>query len=284
MKKTFLGMMVWILGCVSLPAQEVEKFQEVIAIGMAMPPVTLQGELAKRSAFVAAVADALAKGLQEIQGKRLSKGRTAEGEEAGASVESWWEGSFPGGLLVKSKKTIQKAAVIKSSTVLSLPEKLYGKSLVVEIINGKLVKPAPGEISLPQLKKTLQANGIIVEKEEYDSAGGCTVTLFFKQNHPPTVEVIAVVGKTPLTKVKVKATDRGGGVKDVRLYFDGKLVEGAPVKFKVVGKVRTGQVVQKEFTVGLTTGYHELQAVAVSDDGFDGPPASLNVEYPDKKK
>ncbi len=71
-------------------------------------------------------------------------------------------------------------------------------------------------------------------------------------------------------EVTVAATDQGGGVDEVRLYHDGKLVSPETRGVKKTGARRT-------FRVGLLAGINELKAVALSSERVESRPAVIKI-------
>jgi len=71
-------------------------------------------------------------------------------------------------------------------------------------------------------------------------------------------------------EVVVQATDRGGGIDEIRLYQEGKAVGGGERGVRITGS-------QRSFQVTLAAGQNKLRAVALSRERIEGPPAELTV-------
>lgn len=103
---------------------------------------------------------------------------------------------------------------------------------------------------------------------------------------PPLVEItypedMAKVNKKELT-ITVKVTDLGGGIDEIRLYLNGKLVETTQRGFlkaeqKVIEKVKT-------FTISLANGENIIKATAFSNQRTESIADEVTVFYEGAKK
>jgi hypothetical protein len=96
---------------------------------------------------------------------------------------------------------------------------------------------------------------------------------------PPLVTILSPKAgetiNTPTVEIVVQATDTGGGVQDIRLYLQGKLVGGGE---RGIGGVReSGKVVTQKFTVTLASGQNTLRATAYSTDNVEAKPFEVVV-------
>lgn len=73
-----------------------------------------------------------------------------------------------------------------------------------------------------------------------------------------------------VVEVVVQATDRGGGIDEIRLYQEGKAVGGGERGVKTSGS-------QRSFQVALAAGQNKLRAVALSRERIEGAAAGLTV-------
>ena len=77
--------------------------------------------------------------------------------------------------------------------------------------------------------------------------------------------------------VTVKATDQGGGIDEIRLYHNGKLVNATQRGYKVVP--RKGDVKSKSFTLTLVNGENRIKATAFSSQRTESKPDEIIVNY-----
>lgn len=106
---------------------------------------------------------------------------------------------------------------------------------------------------------------------------------FTKPIHlPPHVSFVTAPGavKDETVEVEIAVKDQGGGVKDVSLFHNGKLVSG--LTRGVQKKAQAGE--RRTFTVTLLPGDNELRAVATNDDGTESTPALIVMTYEAKAK
>jgi WD40 repeat protein len=93
---------------------------------------------------------------------------------------------------------------------------------------------------------------------------------------PPSVRIVSPFNNTTLTneqqKITVKATDLGGGIDEVRLYHNGKHLDGTTRGFKSTGQ-------NHEFTVTLTNGENRIKATAFNSQRTESIPDEIVVHY-----
>ena len=97
---------------------------------------------------------------------------------------------------------------------------------------------------------------------------------------PPTVKILSPTTndkfKTDQVEVVVEATDQGGGIDEIRLYQNGKLVSEDQRGMRLVQKV--GEKVTKKYSILLVSGTNELKATAFNTDRTEAIPTSVNIE------
>lgn len=121
----------------------------------------------------------------------------------------------------------------------------------------------------PRLARQLLARGAEGEKERSAAA-----VAQLEIRPPPRVRIVSPANGAELQsdqlEVKVEAQDQGAGVEEIRLYVDGKLLEGDGRGLKKAGVSRT-------FTVSLAPGTTELKAIAVDTARSESAPAVITV-------
>lgn len=75
-------------------------------------------------------------------------------------------------------------------------------------------------------------------------------------------------------RLRVLAQDQGGGVDEVRLYLNGKLVQAHPAR----ALRRLGQQVEGQWDVKLEPGPNRLRALALGSDRTESAPAELTLQ------
>jgi len=97
---------------------------------------------------------------------------------------------------------------------------------------------------------------------------------------PPTVKILSPTTndkfKTDQVEVVIEATDQGGGVDEIRLYQNGKLVSEDQRGMRLVQK--TGEKVTKKYSILLVSGTNELKATAFNTDRTEAIPTTVNIE------
>lgn len=123
----------------------------------------------------------------------------------------------------------------------------------------------------PNLGARLLAGEDLSDKE--------SITSNFKL--PPLVEILSPSNNfkslSKTVTVKVSAQDQGGGVDEIRLYHNGKMVETTQRGFKFVGET-------KEFTITLINGANKIKATAYNTDRTEALPDQVVVHYEGAKK
>ena len=99
---------------------------------------------------------------------------------------------------------------------------------------------------------------------------------------PPKVEIVPpddLKGKTrAILKVRVKARDQGGGIEDVRLYRNGKLVGKNELVNSRNVKNNDGSLgIINEYEVKLNPGENILSAIAINNEHLESHPSSFKV-------
>jgi WD40 repeat protein len=85
-----------------------------------------------------------------------------------------------------------------------------------------------------------------------------------------------IMSEKETIKVKVEAVDQGGGVEEIKLFQNGKLVyRSAPFQ----KKTQEGESVTIETEVTLIEGMNDLTVVAVSSQRTESPPDMLRLAY-----
>lgn len=97
---------------------------------------------------------------------------------------------------------------------------------------------------------------------------------------PPKVTIISpTINNKFLTdevNVIIEATDQGGGIDEIRLYQNGKLVSEEQRGMKPISKV--GETLTKQYTISLLSGNNELKATAFNNDRTESTPFAVNIE------
>ncbi len=97
---------------------------------------------------------------------------------------------------------------------------------------------------------------------------------------PPKVKIVSPTTndrfQTEEVEVVVEASDQGGGVDEIRLYQNGKLVSEEQRGMKLVSQV--GEKVTKRYKISLLSGNNEFKATAFNRDRTEAIPYSVNIE------
>jgi WD40 repeat protein len=126
----------------------------------------------------------------------------------------------------------------------SLYENYYTPKLLSKIVNNELLESATAKVSVLKPIPTIQ----IVSPENNSTVNQEQV------------------------KITVKATDMGGGIDEIRLYHNGKLLDGTSRGFRSVGQ-------NHEFTVTLTDGENRIKATAFNSQRTESIPDEILVNY-----
>lgn len=97
---------------------------------------------------------------------------------------------------------------------------------------------------------------------------------------PPRVRIVSPTindkFSTDEVNVVIEATDQGGGIDEIRLYQNGKLVSEEQRGMKPA--LRVGETLTKQYTISLLSGNNELKATAFNNDRTESTPFTLNIE------
>lgn len=103
---------------------------------------------------------------------------------------------------------------------------------------------------------------------------------------PPLVKIMSPANNSKAQKdevnVVVKATGQGGGIDEIRLYLNGKLVKTTQRGFIPLDKVK--ETIVQEFKVPLMPGTNEFTAIALSNQRIESNPQYTTVFYAGAKK
>jgi WD40 repeat protein len=99
--------------------------------------------------------------------------------------------------------------------------------------------------------------------------------------HPPVVRVISPHDRSSQNNeqltVTVQATDKGGGIDEIRLYHNGKLLDGTQRGFIKIEKV--GNEVTQKFTLTLVNGENRIKATAFNKQRIESIPSEILINY-----
>lgn len=99
---------------------------------------------------------------------------------------------------------------------------------------------------------------------------------------PPSVKFLSPQPGESFDKddveVSVQATDQGGGVDEIRLFHNGKVVGAETRDLKVTAKGSTETRVTKSYRVRLVDGANVFRAVALSKDRIESNPDELTIQ------
>nr|CRH05527.1 Protein of unknown function. Containing eptidase C14, caspase catalytic subunit p20 domain [Candidatus Magnetococcus massalia] len=98
--------------------------------------------------------------------------------------------------------------------------------------------------------------------------------------YPPAVTWLSPNAESAVpgeSEVSFKVTNRGGGIGEVRLYHNGRIVN--PEKGQVEKQEGKNEVHTYRFTIPWLAGKNTLRAVALSDQRIEGSPQELSVNH-----
>jgi WD40 repeat protein len=153
-------------------------------------------------------------------------------------------------------KLINYVSGLDVITVNSLFEKYYTPNLLKRINDGEKFS-----------EETSDLNAII----------NSTPTLKFEINQEISTENIdSVVWYKNTLPVSIEITDQGGGIDELRIYNNGKLIinEKYQNNQRRSGKKQTGN-----FEIPIASGINDLTAVAFNKDRIESTPAQVNVYF-----
>lgn len=97
---------------------------------------------------------------------------------------------------------------------------------------------------------------------------------------PPSVKLTSTneskISKNPEETVNITISDEGGGIDELRLYQNGKLID---VKFYKDNKPKAGTKIKEQFPAQLTVGNNIFKAIAFSKGRLEGKSNSILVKY-----
>jgi len=99
---------------------------------------------------------------------------------------------------------------------------------------------------------------------------------------PPSVRILSPKAgdsfDTSDVEIQIQAADQGGGVDEIRLYHNGKVVGTDTRDLAVTAKAAPAGSLSKAFRVRLTEGANILKAVAFSKDRIESNPDELTIQ------
>ncbi|MEI6763995.1 MAG: caspase family protein [Bacteroidota bacterium] len=109
---------------------------------------------------------------------------------------------------------------------------------------------------------------------------------FGNVKRPPRVHIVSDGKSSQSNKIEsqqqqfaitVEVTDQGGGIDEVRLFQNGKLIEGSTRGFKEVSNIAGKKTYN--YTINLLPGNNEIKATAFNSERTESTPDILNVVY-----
>lgn len=144
----------------------------------------------------------------------------------------------------------------------NLFEEYYAPNLIATILNGGKINN--GHMKLDELKP----RPLVEIKCANNNFRGVTPLGGKKQTQKKQIEII------------VKVTDKGGGIDEILLYQNGKLIETDKRGFKQ--STSAGEV-SRRFTVTLTNGKNTFKATAFNKQRTEANPATLTINFEGEK-
>jgi WD40 repeat protein len=89
---------------------------------------------------------------------------------------------------------------------------------------------------------------------------------------PPQCTDPSCTVSNPVFTVNVQVTDQGGGIDEIRIYHNGKLLEGTTRGLKLFGQ-------NYQFTINLTDGDNTIKATAFNSQRTEAIPDEITVRY-----
>ena len=103
---------------------------------------------------------------------------------------------------------------------------------------------------------------------------------------PPKVTITKPFNKfksdSKQVTVNVKVTDQGGGIDEIRLYLNGKLIKNTHRGFKTIAE--PDEVITKAFRITLTNGDNIIKATAFNNQRTESIPDEVTINYDGIKK
>ncbi len=163
-----------------------------------------------------------------------------------------WTVVTPDGKFDGTERAVKDIYFVKGTDILPLDayfEKNYTPGLMAMVLNGFLAENIKNNLS-----------GI---------------------NTPPTVIIKTMLKDSVVTSeqvtLEIEVTDKGGGIDEIRLYHNGKLVEWSQRGFKEW--TQKGNTVTQKFTVPVLFGPNEFVATAFTKDRTEGVSQPVNIIY-----
>ena len=98
---------------------------------------------------------------------------------------------------------------------------------------------------------------------------------------PPLVQILSPINRSTQASSKqdvvVRVTDQGGGIDEIRLYHNDKLIEGTQRGFKPVAKEGTSET--KTFTITLVDGVNRIRATALNAQRTESLPHEIEISF-----
>lgn len=79
--------------------------------------------------------------------------------------------------------------------------------------------------------------------------------------------------------ISTKITDMGGGISEIRLFHNGKLVSADTRALKNVSKGNQSKVITKDYSVRLLPGDNDFRLTAFNSDRIESNPSNLKIKY-----
>ncbi|MBF0446669.1 MAG: caspase family protein [Magnetococcales bacterium] len=103
---------------------------------------------------------------------------------------------------------------------------------------------------------------------------------------PPEVKISAAPksGSQPTMELQVNAADMGGGINEIRLYHNNKIVDRGLAKQQDVEDDKGAKVIKTAYQVMLVDGENVFKVVGVSDDRIEGEADIFSIEHSEQNK
>jgi WD40 repeat protein len=103
---------------------------------------------------------------------------------------------------------------------------------------------------------------------------------------PPSIAIQNFPSESEDEQVQldIEATNEGGGIDEIRVYANGKVINEKTRGIQALGMVQTDKSLKKRVTVDLLPGDNWIRAVAYSLDRVEGPEAEVVVHHRGVKK
>jgi WD40 repeat protein len=144
----------------------------------------------------------------------------------------------------------------------------------VFIVNGTSV------IKIDQLFEQFYQPGIIAARMEGAEIAPQGINLA-QIKLPPQVKITSPTNNEAMSNaqlvVTVQATDMGSGIDEIRLYLNGKLIDGTPRGLVPVSRVGATQT--KTFTIPMVDGVNTIRATAFNNQRTESLPHEITISY-----